>query len=114
MSPPLFLQAAPPPSRPELIGRFFETFWPLLVPVVLGLIGVYLLLPRARRYPPLWGGVAVGLALATGGWILIRTDTVLPETILFFSFSGLGIVGGVLLISLSNPVHAALSFALVV
>ncbi|HYT92070.1 MAG TPA: hypothetical protein VEL76_25370, partial [Gemmataceae bacterium] len=66
---PLFLQTAPP-SRTEEIGRFVETFWPILVPVLLGLIAVYLLLPRARRYPPLWGGVAAGLALATGGWLL--------------------------------------------
>jgi NADH:ubiquinone oxidoreductase subunit 6 (subunit J) len=111
---PLFLQAEQPPSRFQEIGRFLETFWPLLLPVGIGLAAVYLLLPRARRYPPLWGGVLAGLALALGGWLLIRTDTVLPETVLFYSFSGLAVTAGGLLLTLRNPVHAALSFALVV
>jgi NADH:ubiquinone oxidoreductase subunit 6 (subunit J) len=91
-----------------------ETFWPVLLPTAVGLAAVYLLLPRVRRYPPLWGGVLAALALILAGWLLIRTDTVLPETVLFYSFSGLAVLGGGLLITLSNPVHAALSFALVV
>jgi NADH-quinone oxidoreductase subunit J len=113
MPHPLFLQTAPS-SRWEELPRFLETFWPVLLPTAVGLAAVYLLLPRVRRYPPLWGGVLAGLALALGGWLLIRTDTALPETVLFYSFSGIAVVAGGLLITLSNPVHAALAFALVV
>jgi NADH-quinone oxidoreductase subunit J len=38
----------------------------------------------------------------------------LPETILFYAFSGLAIIFGTLMITQRNPVHAALSFAMVV
>jgi NADH-quinone oxidoreductase subunit J len=113
MPNPLFLQT-PPPSRADEVGYFLQTFWPVLLPTAVGLAAVYLLLPRVRRYPPLWGGVLAALALILAGWLLIRTDTVLAETVLFYSFSGLAVLGGGLLITLSNPVHAALSFALVV
>ncbi|MCC6417150.1 MAG: NADH-quinone oxidoreductase subunit J [Gemmataceae bacterium] len=109
----LFLQAAPR-SRLDEIGAFLGTFWPILVPIALAMAAIYLLLPRARRYPPLWGGVLAGLALAGGGWLLIRTDTALPETVLFYSFSGLAVLAGGLLLILRNPVHAALAFVLVV
>jgi NADH:ubiquinone oxidoreductase subunit 6 (subunit J) len=110
---PLFLQAQTG-NRLDEIRHFVETFWPVLLPTVVGLAAVYLLLPRVRRYPPLWGGVLAGLGLALAGWLLIRTDTALPETVLFYSFAGIALVSGGLLITLSNPVHAALSFALVV
>jgi NADH:ubiquinone oxidoreductase subunit 6 (subunit J) len=113
MPHPLFLQA-PTGNRVSEIAHFVETFWPVLLPVALGLAAVYLLLPRVRRYPPLWGGVLAGLALTAGGWLLIRTETALPETVLFYSFSGIAVAAGGLLITLRNPVHAALSFALVV
>src|SRR5262249_39678690 len=36
------------------------------------------------------------------------------EQILFYAFAGIAITGGAMLISQKNPVHAALSFALVV
>ena len=113
MPNPLFLQTSAP-GRSHEIGSFLETFWPVLVPVAAGMAAVYLLLPRVRRYPPLWGGVLAALALILGGWLLIRTDTAAPQTVLFYAFSGLAVLGGGLLITLSNPVHAALSFALVV
>ena len=90
MPHPLFLQAAPT-SAWEEIPHFLETFWPVLLPTAVGLAAVYLLLPRALRYPPLWGGSLAGLALALAGWLLIRTDTALPETVLFYSFAGLAI-----------------------
>jgi NADH:ubiquinone oxidoreductase subunit 6 (subunit J) len=108
------LLQAPAPARPNELGYFLETFWPVLLPIAVGLAAVYLLLPRVRRYPPLWGGVLAALALILGGWLLIRTDTAAPQTVLFYAFSGLAVLGGGLLITLTNPVHAALSFALVV
>jgi len=89
-------------------------FWSLMLPVALGLIAVYLLLPRPRRYPVIWGATAGGLALLLGGWFLVGRRVVLPEMILFYAFSGIAIVSGGLLVTQRNPVRAALSFALVV
>src|SRR5437764_11766276 len=94
--------------------EFVTAFWPILLPSVLGLAGVYLLMPRVRRYPPLWGAVCGGLALAAVAMYLIRTDTGWAETALFYAFSGLAIVSGGLMITFRNPVHSALAFALVV
>jgi NADH:ubiquinone oxidoreductase subunit 6 (subunit J) len=86
----------------------------IVLPVVLGLIGVYLLLPRVRPYPTIWGAAASGLALLLAGFTLIRGGMAVPENLLFYCFSAIAIVSGTLLITQRNPVHAALSFALVV
>jgi NADH:ubiquinone oxidoreductase subunit 6 (subunit J) len=96
-----------------LVGLVRE-FWFLLVPAALGLAAVFLLLPRARRFPPLWGALLCGLALVLAGLWLVRPETALGETILFYAFAAVAVVAGVLLITQSNPVRAALSFALVV
>jgi NADH:ubiquinone oxidoreductase subunit 6 (subunit J) len=88
--------------------------WGLILPVVLGLAGVYLLLPRARGYPPLWGAAASGLALVLSGVLLVRAGGFNPETVLFYAFAAVAVVAGGLLVTQRNPVHAALSFALVV
>ena len=88
--------------------------WSIALPLALGLTAVYLLLPKARRYPPLAGAALGGVALLLAGWLLVRTGTVNAEAVLFYSFSALAIVGGASLITHVNPVHAALSFALVV
>ena len=67
------------------------------------------------RYPPLLGrparrpGPGPG-RLAAGP----RRHRVAPETILFYVFSAIAIVVGVLLVTQRNPARAALSFALVV
>lgn len=87
---------------------------PVLLPVALGFIAVYWLLPQVRRSRPIFGGLAGGLALVLAGWLLVRHETVLPERILFYAFSALALAGAGLMLGQSNPVHAALSFALVV
>src|SRR6266481_3718483 len=89
-------------------------FFSLVLPAVLGTIGVYLLLPRPRPYPALWGVTASGLALLLCGFTLIRSGMAAPENLLFYCFSALAIGSGVMMITQKNPVHAALSFALVV
>ncbi len=86
----------------------------IVLPVTLGLIAVYLLLPRPKRYSPVWGASAAGLALLLAGWLLIRDGVADAETLLFYAFSFIAVVGGGLLVTQRNPVHAALSFALVV
>lgn len=89
-------------------------FISIFLPAVLGILGVYLLLPRIRPYPALWGSAACGLALLLAGFTLIRSGMAAPENLLFYCFSGIALVSGTLLITQRNPVHAALSFALVV
>src|SRR6266852_4013327 len=86
----------------------------IVLPVILGLIGVYLLLPRIRPYPTIWGAAVSGLALLLAGFTLIRGGMAVPENLLFYCFSAIAIVTGTMLITQRNPVHAALSFALVV
>jgi NADH:ubiquinone oxidoreductase subunit 6 (subunit J) len=98
----------------KTLGNFVSEFWPILVPVVLGFVAIYLLLPRARGYAPLWGATLGGAALIFAGWSLIRVEKDLAETILFYAFSAVAIVAGVLLITQRNPARAALSFAMVV
>jgi NADH:ubiquinone oxidoreductase subunit 6 (subunit J) len=88
--------------------------FPIILPVILGAMGVYLLLPRVRPYPIFWGTGLSAMALLLAGFTLIRSGMALPENLLFYCFSAIAIVAGVLLITQRNPVHAALSFALVV
>ena len=86
----------------------------IVLPAVLGALGVYWLLPRARPYPALWGAGACGLALLLAGATLVRSGMTAPENLLFYCFSAIALVSGTLLITQRNPVHAALSFAMVV
>jgi NADH-quinone oxidoreductase subunit J len=88
--------------------------WSIVLPIVLGLIAVYLLLPRPRPFPSLWGATAGGLSLLLAGRLLIERRLVLPEMLLFYAFSTVAVVAGGLLVTQRNPVRAALSFALVV
>ncbi|HLJ91720.1 MAG TPA: NADH-quinone oxidoreductase subunit J [Gemmataceae bacterium] len=88
--------------------------WAIALSVILGLVGVYLLLPRPQRYPPLWGVAATALALLLAGVFLIRSSGAAVEMVLFYLFSAIAIIAGGLLVTHRNPVKAALSFALVV
>ena len=49
------------------LGNQAAALLPILCPILLGGIAIYLLLPRARPYPSLWGGIAGGL----GGVLLV-------------------------------------------
>jgi NADH-quinone oxidoreductase subunit J len=93
---------------------FLQENWLVLMPLVLGFASIYMLLPQAQRKRPIWAGVLAALALILGGAILIRTGTSAVESLLFLAFAGSAIIGGVMMITQTNPVHAALSFALVV
>jgi NADH:ubiquinone oxidoreductase subunit 6 (subunit J) len=93
---------------------FVQDFWPILLATGLGLVAVYLLLPRARRSTALWGGAVAGLALLLAGSLMIHAEGADPETILFYTFSAIALIAGGMLLCQRNPVHAALSFALVV
>jgi NADH-quinone oxidoreductase subunit J len=106
MPQPLFLDA-PVSSPTGYLGA-------IALPVVLGLIAVYLLLPRPRGYPPWWGASVAVLALVSAGFLLIRDGGRVVETVLFYLFSAIALVAAGLLVTQQNPVKAALSFALVV
>ena len=97
---------------------FLHENWLVLLPPVVGFAAVYLLLPQVRRAKPIWGGALAALALVLGAATLVHADTSTMEaqieSLLFFAFAGIAIVGGVMMITQSNPVHSALSFALVV
>jgi NADH-quinone oxidoreductase subunit J len=88
--------------------------WPVLLPVVLGFAAIYLLLPQGSRRMPIWAGALAGFAVILGAAFLVRNETVWPETLLFYAFAGSAIGSGVMMITQKNPVHSALSFALVV
>ena len=89
-------------------------WWPIALPLLAGGAAIYLLLPRPKTYPVLWGSALGLLALVLAGILLTRSGAVTPETILFWAFAAIGIVSGVLLVTQHNPARAALSFTLVV
>jgi NADH:ubiquinone oxidoreductase subunit 6 (subunit J) len=90
-------------------------WWPIALPLLAGGAGVYLLLPRPQAHPARRWGAGLGLlALVLAGVLLTRSGVVSPETVLFWSFSAIGIIAGVLLVTQHNPARAALSFTLVV
>jgi NADH-quinone oxidoreductase subunit J len=91
-----------------------EMLWPVAVPLLLGGVAVYLLLPRPRSLPTIWGAALSGAALLAAGSLLVWGKAATPERFLFYVFSGIAIASGALLVTQRNPVHAALSFALVV
>jgi len=99
----------------ELLGQNDGLCWPWLsvVPLLLGALSVWGLLPRGagqRR----WWAAAVGLAaLAAAGMTLLRPAELVVHGVLFHLFSGLAIAAAVCMIANRNPVYAALWFAVV-
>ncbi len=101
-------------SRGAALLTLVRDFWPLWATAALGCAGIYGLLPQARTSKPIWAGFGVAAAILLAGLWFVRQDGVWPEQVLFYAFSFLAVVGGILMLAQSNPVHAALSFALVV
>lgn len=96
-----------PPASPV-------NLWAIILTAGLGFVAVYLLLPRVKPQPRWLGGAAAAAAVLAAGLLLIRAQFLSAETLLFFAFSFVAVVSGGLLVLQRNPVHAALSFALVV
>jgi NADH:ubiquinone oxidoreductase subunit 6 (subunit J) len=80
----------------------------------LGALTVYFLLPRPRSTPWIGYLAAAGLALVLTVTYFENPRTQNAEHVLFYVFSILTILGGVLLIAQRNPARAALAFTLVV
>ena len=92
-----------------------QALWSIGLPVLLGGLAVFILLPRPRPVASrLLGGLAGGLAIVLAGALLIHTGRVRAEALLFYAFAGLAVLFGGLMITRSNPARAALCFALVV
>lgn len=92
----------------------FLLLLPLLVPLTLGALSLYLLLPRPKPYPTLWGVFSGAAALVLGGMWIIRAGVIGIENALFYLFALGAVVSGVLLVTQSNPARGALCFTLVV
>ena len=84
--------------------------WALLLPLALGAIGVWLLMPGKRALRPLGGlaalgGLALGFQLVSGGQEIIPIVEIVISTFC--------LIAAVLMITSRNPVYAALWFAVV-
>jgi NADH-quinone oxidoreductase subunit J len=104
-----------------LFADFASTFHSLFVAnghctfaLLAGAAAIYLLLPRPHPYPSPWGIASAGLSLSLLGWHVGRPESLGVETVLFYSFSFLSILGGGFLITQRNAARAALAFTLVV
>lgn len=87
--------------------------WRLLLPLALGWVCVWLLMPRGPHRSRALAGI-FGLAglLAVKFYWLPPSGPLLQE-IFFLTFAAMAIIGGVLMITDHNPVYAALWFAIV-
>ena len=91
-----------------------RSFGLIVLPLLAGAAAIYLLLPRPRAFPALWGALLGGLALVLAGWLVVGFNVLTPESFLFYAFSAAAVGFGALLVTQRNPARAALSFALVV
>ena len=88
--------------------------WLFVLPLLVGAAAIYLLLPRPRAYPVLWGALLGVAALGLAGWLVVGFGALTPESFLFYVFSAAAVGFGALLVTQRNPARAALAFALVV
>jgi NADH-quinone oxidoreductase subunit J len=90
----------------------------ILLPVAVGMVALWLLLPQGRRQDSLLTACTAGAAaLLVGGLVVLqRTGAGVPIEfdLLFYVFAGVAIVSGYCMITQHNPVYSALWFAMVV
>jgi NADH:ubiquinone oxidoreductase subunit 6 (subunit J) len=82
----------------------------------LALLAVYILLPRPNPFPIASGIVAALAALVVGGFTIVPEAATASwvQAILFYSFSALALLGGLILVTQTKPARGAVAFALVV
>lgn len=93
--------------------QWLKEHWLLVLPMVLGAFAVARLMPkgepRSSLVARLVGLCAVGIV---GGTLLQPAGSVLNDA-LFFLFSGVAVLGAILMITHRNPAYSALWFAVV-
>jgi NADH-quinone oxidoreductase subunit J len=87
--------------------------WSLLVPLIVGGLAIWLLLPRDGKRSWVFGGLCgvAGLALTLATFGPRPTD--LAWDGLFYLFAGSAVASGAMMVTDRNPVYAALWFAVV-
>lgn len=90
--------------------QWIQHHWPLLLPLVLGAVGVWLLMPGKRAIRPLGGLAALG-ALALGFQLVAGEQNI--NGAIYVIVSTFCLIAAVLMITNRNPVYAALWFAVV-
>jgi NADH-quinone oxidoreductase subunit J len=90
--------------------NWIQDNWALLLPLVLGACGVWLMMPGAKSIRPL-GGLACLGALVLGFQLVAGSRDV--SGLMFLLFATGALVSAVLMITSRNPVYAALWFAVV-
>src|SRR5262245_4462972 len=83
---------------------------PIALAAGLGMAALYILLPRPKPMPRLLGAALGAAGLVAAALFLTRTAGPHVETILFYAFAGLAIVGGAAMIAQHNPARAAIAF----
>ncbi len=93
--------------------QWLTAHWQLALPMVLGAVAVWGLMPKGEHRPRLVASM-IGLAALglIGATVLKPTDHVVQD-VLFFLFSAVAVVGGILMITHRNPAYSALWFAVV-
>jgi NADH:ubiquinone oxidoreductase subunit 6 (subunit J) len=99
---------------PPLAAVHLTELRTILPAVAAGAAAVFVLLPRPRPYPAWLGALFGAAAVLLAGATILRTGAVTAETLLFYAFSLIALVSGVLLVTQHNPARAALSFTLVI
>lgn len=90
--------------------QWIQHHWALLLPLALGAIGIWLLMPGKRAIRPL-GGLACLGALALGFQLVAGDKDV--QGAMYVVISTFCLISAVLMITSKNPVYGALWFALV-
>ena len=85
----------------------------LLIPLGLGWLAIYLLMPTDKKRSRILGGVAGLAAILMMQMMLLPPAGDLVRNVLFFVFAASAVVSAALMITDRNPVYSALWFALV-
>lgn len=96
------------------ITHFVTQNYGIILAAGLGLAAIYLLLPRPRRLPILWGLSAASVSLLLLGWLVFRVQVFSMEAMLFYVFAAIAIVSGGMLVTVTNPARAAIAFGMVI
>jgi NADH-quinone oxidoreductase subunit J len=93
--------------------QWLTAHWQLALPMVLGAVAVWGLMPKGEHRSKLVPWLIGVTAFAWMGATLLRPTGDVVQDLLFALFAGVAIVAGTLMITNRNPVYSALWFAVV-